>query len=260
MLGLRGVEHQPQRAVGGLDHLAFDEAAGVEHVLLRHLRNVEQGGVEEKPRQHLLVVHGLRNMVDRHQPGACGRGILAGGLELDLPHARQVALGIDEVEQAAAHAADRWNLQLAGADGLPEGMIEKLARPVERRGGIVDLEADGANRRAVRDVVGVREAFLLGVHHEVDAALRPSRDRLGLVHAGSREPEAAQQGLEGACAAFVDCELQEFGAEAFRSWRHRRKPFRGDARPRLQLVEEEQERAIAVDRHAARLSRPGTGR
>jgi hypothetical protein len=34
-------------------------------------------------------------------------------------------------------------------------MIEKLARPVERCGGIVDLQADGANRRAVRDVVGV---------------------------------------------------------------------------------------------------------
>ena len=177
--------------------------------------------------------------------------VLAGGLELDVPDLAQVALGIDEVDQAAAEAAHRRDLQLAGADGLAEGLVEQLLRAVERGGGILHPQADGAHGGAVRDVVGVREAFLLGVDDDVDGALPPARHRLRLVHSGPREAEALQRRLEGDGAALVDGELDELGAEAFRSRRQRGKPRLRGAGPRPQLVEQEQQRAVAVDGHAA---------
>ena len=43
--------------------------AGVDHVLRRRLRDVEERGVEEQPSQHFLVVHGLRDVVDGGEPG-----------------------------------------------------------------------------------------------------------------------------------------------------------------------------------------------
>ena len=64
---LRGVEDEAERSVLGLDHLALHDAAWIDHVLHRRLPHVEQRDVEEEPGQHLLVVHRLRQVIDRRQ-------------------------------------------------------------------------------------------------------------------------------------------------------------------------------------------------
>jgi len=65
---------------GRLDHLALDEAAGVQHVLLGRLRQVEKRRVKQQPRQHFLVVHRLRDVIDEGEAGLSLGGVLAGGL------------------------------------------------------------------------------------------------------------------------------------------------------------------------------------
>ena len=57
---------------------------------------------------------------------------------------------------------------------------------IERGAGILDAQSDCAHGRAVRDVVGVGEALLLGVDGEVDRALAPARHRLRDMAAAAR--------------------------------------------------------------------------
>ncbi len=170
-----------------------------------------------------------------------------GRREFDVPDAAEFALAIDEIDEAAAEAAHRRNLEFAWADRLAERLVVHELRAIERRGRIIDLEADGADPRAMGDVEGMRKTFLLGVDHDVDRALRPSRHRLRLVHTCARKAEPAQELLERRRLALVDRELDKLGAEDFWARWQRRNPRHGDAGALAQLVEQEQQRALAVD-------------
>src|ERR1700676_3237647 len=97
----------------------------------------------------------------------------------------------------------------------------------------------------------MRKPFLLGVHHDVDGALRPSRHGFRLVQARARKSEAAQQRLEGGRLVLVDGKFDERGAVAARARRQRGELLDGDAGALTQLIEQEHERALAVDRDAA---------
>ena len=99
------------------------------------LRQVEQRGVEQQPGQHLLVVHRLRDVVDDGQAGVALAAVLAGRLELDVPDAAELALGIDEVEQAAA--------ERRAPPGSP-------ARPGRRPGGTAGRAAAARGRASRR--------------------------------------------------------------------------------------------------------------
>src|SRR3546814_1126891 len=71
---LRAVERQPQIAVLALHHLAAHKAGGIHYIHHRQFAGAEDGRVEEQPGEHLLVVHGLRDMVDASSPApAAGR-------------------------------------------------------------------------------------------------------------------------------------------------------------------------------------------
>ena len=177
--------------------------------------------------------------------------VLLDGLEIDVPEAVEPALLVDEVEQAAAQAAHRRDVELARADRLAEGLVEKLDRPRHRRRRVVHLQRDGADRRAVGDVEGMGEALLVGVDDEVDAALAPAVDRLGLVLPRLGEAEAAQDALELLGRPLVHGELDELDAAAARARRQLRQARHGRAGPAAKLVEEEAERALAVDGDAA---------
>ena len=116
-------------------------------------------------------------MVDGDEAGGVG-SLLARYLELDVPYPPQLALCIEEVDEAAADAAHRRDLELARPHRLTERLIEQQRRPVEGGRGIVHREADCAHRGTVRDVEGVSESFLLEIDDEVDRALQPSRHGL----------------------------------------------------------------------------------
>src|SRR5262249_7074487 len=116
---LGGVEDDAQRSVGSLDHLAPDESARISDVLGRNLLEIEQRGIKQQPGQHLLVVHGLGNMVDDDKAGRIG-GILPRVGELDVPDAPELAARIEEVDEAAADAAHGRDVELAGTNLLAE--------------------------------------------------------------------------------------------------------------------------------------------
>ena len=177
-----------------------------------------QRGVEQHPGQHLLVVHRLRDVVDGGQ--ACRvRPVLTGFIELDVPDPPQLAAGIQEIDQAAADAAHGRDVELAGADRLAERIVEQQLGAFERGGGVVDFQSERANRRAMRDIEGMREAFLLGVDDEVDAALMPARHGLRLVTAGAAKAERREHVLELGSAGIVDGKLHELRPEGLGSRR-----------------------------------------
>ena len=64
---LGAVEGQAEGAVVALDRLAAHQAGGIDDVDHRRLPRPEDRGVEQEPGQHLLVVHGLSDMVDRRR-------------------------------------------------------------------------------------------------------------------------------------------------------------------------------------------------
>src|SRR5215203_3202449 len=105
-MALGSVEDEAQRSVLSLDSLALHDAARVDDVLHRRLRDLEERVVEEKPGEHLLVAHGLREMIDGNKPGIGGLRALGriGRFEVDVPQAVEAALAVDEIEEASAHA------------------------------------------------------------------------------------------------------------------------------------------------------------
>src|SRR6202030_1662452 len=123
---LRGVECNAQAAIRRLHHLAFDEPARIKDVLLLGFPQIEERGIEQHPSEHLLVLHGLGDMIDRRETSACSP--LAGRLEIDVPHKARFAPGVDEVDEAAAKTAYRGNFEVARADCLTERLFEETVR------------------------------------------------------------------------------------------------------------------------------------
>ena len=158
---------------GRLDDLTLHQSAGIGDVLHRDLLEVQQRRVKQQPGEHFLVVHGLRDMVDGRKSRCIG-AVVPGLLELDVPHPTKIALLIQEVEEASAHAAHRRDIELARADGLAEWLVQQQRCPFEGRRSILDLEPESAHSRPVRDVEGVGKSLLLGVDHEIDSALMPA--------------------------------------------------------------------------------------
>src|SRR6185312_10138176 len=85
---------------------------------------VEQRRVEEEPSQHLLVLHRLRYVVESGEARARRRRGLR--IEIDVPVAAKIGPVVDEIDEAAAEPAHRRDVDLARADDLPKGLIEKL--------------------------------------------------------------------------------------------------------------------------------------
>ena len=216
---------------GGLHDLALHEPAGVEHVLHRRFREVEQRGVEQQPGQHLLVVHRLRDVVDAGRARRPrGRRRPVGSNSMSQTPA-EVALAIDEVDQAAAEPAHRRDLQLAGADA-PAGTA---GRASARRGRASRRHPRPCRPSAQTEVPWVMlkecaKPSFSRVDDEVDAALPPARHRLRLVHARlARSRGRASSRSKRGCGGLVDGELDELGAEARDARRQRRQPGRRHA-------------------------------
>ena len=162
---------------------------------------------------------------------------------------------VDEIDETAAKAAHRRNVELARTHGLAERTVEQPLRPVERRRGVVDAQRDRAHGRAVRDVERMRKAFRLFVDHQIDVALLPARDALRLVLAGVAEAEARKQLLEAGSRRLVDGEFDELHSLAVRAIGKRRGAGYGDAGLPMELVEQIDQRAMPVDRDRARGAR-----
>src|SRR3546814_14271791 len=77
-----------------------------------------RSGVEQQPSEHLLIVHGLRHMVDGEQPRVDSESRRF-RLELDVPDLGQAP--VDEIDHAAADPANRGDGKLAGPALLRKG-------------------------------------------------------------------------------------------------------------------------------------------
>ena len=71
--------------------------------------------------------------------------------------------GVGEVDERAAEAADRRDVELARADRLAEGGHPQAFGAAERRRGVADPEPDRDDRGPVHDLVRMRQALGVGV-------------------------------------------------------------------------------------------------
>ena len=151
-------------------------------------------------------------MVDRDEAGPRPGRLRRDGLEVDLPQPAERARAVDEIEEAAADAADRRDVELPGVDALAEGRRQQRRGAVEHRMGVVDPEAEGADRGAVGVERRAGEAVLLGIDHEVGALLRPERHALRAVLPRPPEAEGAERLAEPRGGRRIDGEFDEFHA------------------------------------------------
>jgi hypothetical protein len=189
-------------------------------------------------------------VVERLDP----RSVVAVGnrLEIDVPQPRQAVPLVDEIDEAAAEAAHRRDVEFARPDGLLERAVEQPDRAVDRGARVVDPQRHRANRHPVDDLEGVREALAFAIDDDVDAALPPARDRLRTVDAGLRETHAVQEPLERCGRRLVHREFDEFDAAAGRARRRVGQARHRDAGVPLERVQHLDQRTLPVDRHAAR--------
>ena len=84
-------------------------------------------------------------MIDDGETGvfAFGRGLQR--REFDIPDVSQWGAGIDEIQQAAADAADRRNVELLRPHLLSEWRVAQLLGAVECGSSAPNLETDGTD-------------------------------------------------------------------------------------------------------------------
>src|SRR5688572_5346308 len=113
--------------------------------------------------------------------------------ELVLPNGGLRAV-LDEIEEAPSDALHRGNLHFFRTYGLGESRDGEVLRAIERGRHVLDAKADRTNRGSVYGIEAVREALRFAVHHDVDAALLPTRDGLASMLCRRHEPERGQDG------------------------------------------------------------------
>ena len=141
---------------------------------------------------------------------ACARQFL----ELRSPDGRGFGL-VHEIEQAAAHAAQRGDLVFARAHRLGKTLELQLARARSSAASrIRHAQSDRAHGRAMHGVIGMREPLRLAVHDDVDVALPPARHRLADVSVRLRKTEREQHLVELLRFFLAGAELDELDSLA----------------------------------------------
>ena len=114
------------------------------------------------------------------------------GHEVDVVD-RALAVAVDQVDEAAADAFDRRDLQLHRSDARLHRLRAELDAALVRRGGILHAESHRAGRRAVLAREALAEAVRLGVDDEVDVALPVQRDVLAAMPRRHRKAQPLEQ-------------------------------------------------------------------
>ena len=87
-----------------------------------------------------------------------------------------------------------------GPTGCWKGWSRSAMARSTVRASVVDPQSQGADGGSVRDVEGMREAFLVSIHDDVDVALPPAGHSLRAMDAGLLKSEPAQGFFEAAGA------------------------------------------------------------
>ncbi|VVT44457.1 hypothetical protein BOS5A_10478 [Bosea sp. EC-HK365B] len=243
---------QGDAQAAGLHRLRADQPVGIDDVDDRRLMGVEDAGVEQRPAQHLVIGHGLADMVDPRQAGT--RGCRARS-EVDVPDAAEIGRRIQEAQDAAADAANGGDAELALAGGLRMRLGEQGAGAFEGGARIGQHQCDLRHRRAVDEIGAVGETAGVGVDQHVDAALPPQAHRLRDVVAGLFETAGAQQRLDARRFRRTGGEFEELDPRN-RGRRGKGGQVRGQRRlDAAHPVHHGDQAAMAVLRHQARQAR-----
>ena len=158
------------------------------------LAEVEDALVEIRPGIHVAAVDVVGQVIDVVQAGAVGSCLpLAGPDEIDVVDRAAVTVAVDEVEQAAADALDRRNVEFHRTDAGFHRLGPEAHRTLEGVPGIGDAERHGAGAGAVLLGEAAGEAVRLGVDDEVDVALPVKRHIPGAMLGDRREAHGPEE-------------------------------------------------------------------
>src|SRR4029077_12086547 len=101
-------------------------------------------------------------MIDRVK--TVSHGIAAQRDEIGVP---VLARGLEKIQQAAADATDGRNFKLAGPNRLIESVRLQRFRTRHGFSGVIDVDRDGADSRAMRDVVRMGKAVRLTINDQL---------------------------------------------------------------------------------------------
>src|SRR6476620_5436575 len=92
-----------------------------------------------------------------------------------------------------AAAPDCWNFKLAGPDRRMKSVRLQHFRAGHGWPGVIDVDRDGADAWAMRQVARGGEAVRFAIDHQFDIALGPAHDVLAAIGVGVSEAELAEQ-------------------------------------------------------------------
>ena len=205
---LRFVDRDADQAAGTGQGAREESRAFALDVEVADLAEVEQSLVEARPYVHAPAADVVRQVVDDGESRPLGQRGAAHGAKVHVID-RAIAVQVDEINQRAADALDRGNVELHGARAQRSGFRPELERAAKGAGGIAHAKRHGAGRRAVRARKSLREGLGLRVDDEIDSALAVERHVLRAMarHRRKAEPlEERPQQLRIRCRVFDELE------------------------------------------------------
>src|SRR5579872_6487316 len=191
------VDRDADFAVGASQRAALDAGQLALNVEITNLPEIEEPLVEPGPHIHASLMDVVRQMVDRRQADALRRLLDARYRhKIDVVDRATRAVAVDEVDEAAADALDRRDVQLHRADPALDRLGAELDRPAIGQGRVGDPKRDGTNARAVKPREALRKAFRLGIDDEIDIALTIKRHPFRAMPGDGAEPHALEHRSE----------------------------------------------------------------
>ena len=185
--GVRRVDGDAERTVGGLQRLAEHQPGRIDHILLHRFLQAEQRTPVELPGQKLVGAYHRGEMIEAQRVRA---GIGGSGHERIGPH-RVHRIHADQIDEATTDAAYRGHGQITGGGRFVEQPQAERGGTRGDGGAVRHCQPERADRSAVQPAVAGGEAPILGIDDQIDLPALPARHRQLAVRAC---PDEAHRG------------------------------------------------------------------
>src|SRR5882757_952449 len=153
---------------------------------------IKQLLVKAGPHIHIAALDVVREMIDANEPHRWGGPRSAHGHEVDIVDGA-LAVAIHEVDEAAADADDRRNVQFHGTCGDGPRFRTQVERTGVRQSRIGDAKCHGAGAGPMGARELLCETVMFRIDDEIDIALIVQGHVLGAMARNRRQPHAFEQ-------------------------------------------------------------------
>ena len=205
------VERNANLAIGSRHGPGLEAGVLSFNVKEADLAEVKQLFVVRRPVIHAPAVHVMGQVIDKAKAAALGPPVSAVEIdEVDVVNRGAFGIAVDQVQDGAANAANRRQLEFHGAAGDVDGLRALGQRPRVSGRGVMHAKGHTAGARAVLLGVVRGGRVLVVIDNEIDIALTPQVHVFGFVARHRGKAQHSQHRLQ--CAPLQRGELNEFKA------------------------------------------------